>query len=144
MFETVENIDGATIYHGEIHNRIYLSEIDSEKIDAILPKMTELAKQRKYDKILSRVPENAIPHFESNGYMIEAKIPGLYNGKVTGYFLADYLNQNRHQCDKKQLKTIETVKTIAMAANKPNENPHMGIPKDYTVRKLGKNDFPPW
>lgn len=141
MFETVENIDGATIYHGEIHNRVYLSEINSEKIDALLPKMTALAKQKKYDKILSRVPENAINHFESNGYTIEAKIPGLYNGKTAGYFLADYLNKKRHQCDEKQLKTIETVKSIAMAANKPSENPHMRMPGDYTIRKLAADDF---
>lgn len=141
MFETIENIEGATIYHGKIHNRIYLLEINSAKIDVILPKMTELAKQRKYDKILSRVPENAITHFKSNGFTIEAKIPGLYNGKTTGYFLADYLNKNRLQCDKKQLKTIETVKRIAMAANKPNENPQMGIPEGYAIRKLGTADF---
>ncbi|ASV30700.1 putative beta-lysine N-acetyltransferase [Maribacter cobaltidurans] len=141
MFETIENIEGATIYHGEIHNRIYLSEINQEKIDAILPKMTALAKQKKYDKILSRVPENAINKFESNGYTVEAKIPGLYHGKTTGYFLADYLNEGRHQCDEKQLKIIETVKTIAMAANKPNENPHMGIPSNHEVRKLGSKDF---
>lgn len=141
MFETIENFEGATIYHGEIHNRVYLSEINSAKIDAILPKMTELAKQKKYDKILGLVPENAITHFKSNGFTIEAKIPGLYNGKTTGYFLAEYLNKNRLQCDEKQLKTIETVKRIAMAANKPNENPHMGIPKDYTIRKLWKKDF---
>lgn len=141
MFETIESIDGATIYHGEIHNRVYLSEINSGKIDSILPKMKALAKQKKYDKILSRVPEDAINHFKSNGYKVEAKIPGLYNGMTTGYFLADYLSKNRYQCDEKQLKTIETVKTIAMAANKPNENPHMRVPNDYMVRKLDKNDF---
>lgn len=142
MFETIETIDGATIYHGEIHNRVYLSEINSDKIDAILPKMTALAKQKKYDKILSKVPENAINLFESKGYKIEAKIPGLYNGKTTGYFLADYLNKSRYQCDEKQQKTIETVKTIALAAKKPNENPHMRMPSDHLVRKLDKSDFP--
>lgn len=142
MFETVENIEGATIYHGEIHNRIYLSEINQEKIDSILPKMTALAKRKKYDKILSKVPESAINYFESKGYKIEAKIPGLYNGKTAGYFLAEYLNKSRHHCDEKQLKTIETVKTIAMAANKPDENPHMRMPKNYAIRKLNTADFP--
>lgn len=140
-FDTVEQIDGALLQHGVTHNRVYLMQIDQNNWHELIPKMKDLAKEKNYDKILGRVPEEAKKVFQSNGYAVEAKIPGLYNGEKTGYFLADYLGKERGFCSEQELKTIESVKTIALAAHSSPEDAHFKLPNNLYVRKLNKNDL---
>jgi putative beta-lysine N-acetyltransferase len=141
MTETIETIDGALVYHGNMHNRIYFSETTNVDLGILLPKIKDLAKNKRYDKILSRASENRMQVLTSNGYTVEAKIPGLYNGTIDGYFLAEYVNEERHRNDEKSLKTIASVKTIALAANKPETDSHFEMPTDLNIRKLTSTDF---
>lgn len=141
MFETIETIDGALVYHGNMHNRIYFTEANNVDLKVLVPKIKALAKQKKYEKILSRAPESSKKVLQSNGFTVEAKIPGLYNGTIDGYFLADYINTERHVNDEKSRKTIASVKTIALAANKPQTDSHFNIPPNTVIKKLGINDF---
>jgi putative beta-lysine N-acetyltransferase len=140
-FDTLENINGATVHHGETHSRVYLMRAEKENWDALITKMEILAQEKKYDKILGRVPEDGKNVFQSKGYKVEAKIPGLYNGEKTGYFLADYLEEERSHCSEQELKTIESVKTIALAANSSKEDSHFDLPSNLNVRKMNKNDL---
>ncbi|TLP70500.1 putative beta-lysine N-acetyltransferase [Maribacter sp. ACAM166] len=140
-YDTVEQIEGAMLQHGDTHSRLYLMQVEQNNWDELIPKMKDLAKKKSYDKILGRVPEEAIKVFQSNGYEIEAKIPGLYNGEKAGYFLADYLEKERGSCSEQELKTIESVKTIALAANSSLEDAHFELPSNLYVRKLNKNDL---
>ncbi|WP_405384236.1 putative beta-lysine N-acetyltransferase [Maribacter sp. LLG6340-A2] len=142
MFEKIENIEGALVYHGNMHNRIYFTDADNIDLNVFVPKIKALAKQRNYEKILGRAQESAKGLLQSNGFKVEAKIPGLYNGKTDGYFLADFVSEKRHVNDEKSLKTIESVKTIALAANKPQTDAHFSIPANTTIRKLDSDDFP--
>ncbi|TLP82817.1 GNAT family N-acetyltransferase [Maribacter sp. ACAM166] len=141
MLEKIETIDGALVYHGNMHNRIYFSEANKVDLGMLLPKMKDLAKENKYEKILSKAPEGSMGVLKSNGFMVEAKIPGLYNGTIDGYFLADYINKERHTNDEKSLKTIATVKTIALAANKPSTDSHFELPVNLSIEKLSERDF---
>ncbi|WP_419212642.1 GNAT family N-acetyltransferase [Maribacter sp. X9] len=141
MFEKIETIEGALVYHGNMHNRIYFSEAKEVDLGILVPKMKELAKSKKYEKILSKAPERSMDVLTSNGFTVEAKIPGLYNGTIDGYFLADYVNEDRHIKDEKSLKTITSVKTIALAANKPQTDSHFEMAAELTIRKLTPNDF---
>lgn len=142
MFEKIENIEGALVYHGDMHNRIYFTDADNIDLNVFVPKIKALAKQRNYEKILGRAQESAKGLLQSNGFKVEAKIPGLYNGKTDGYFLADFVSEKRHVNDEKSLKTIESVKTIALAANKPQTDAHFSIPANTTIRRLDSDDFP--
>ena len=141
MFETIETIEGALVYHGNIHNRIYFSEAEKGDLDILLPKMKDLAKKQKYEKILSKAPESSMNLLKSNGFKVEAKIPGLYKGTIDGYFLADYVSKERHQNDEKSLKTIASVKAIALAANKPDTDSHFELPAHLEIEKLSSQDF---
>tara|TARA_R110002012_G_scaffold263456_2_gene446402 strand:+ start:41379 stop:42221 length:843 start_codon:yes stop_codon:yes gene_type:complete len=141
MLDTIEELEGSLVQHGETHNRLYVKECPEHNLKAFIPKIKALAQQNKYDKILGKIPENAISFFETNGYKIEAKIPGLYHGEINGYFLADYLNKNRSYKDERALKTIESVKTIAQAAKSTAEEGFMKLPSRYEVRTLGKKDL---
>ena len=142
MFETIENIDGALVYHGNMHNRIYFSEAENINLDNLLQKMKDLAKKKRYEKILGKASEKGLKVLKSQGFILEAKIPGLYNGSVDGYFLADYTNEKRHVNDEKIMKTIATVKTIAEAANKPNTDSHFLLPENLDIKELSSADFP--
>ena len=142
MFETIENIDGALVYHGNMHNRIYFSEAENVNLDNLLQKMKDLAKKKRYEKILGKASEKGLNVLKSQGFIVEAKIPGLYNGSVDGYFLADYTNEKRHVNDEKIMKTIATVKTIAEAANKPNTDSHFLMPENLDIKELSSADFP--
>ncbi|MDO1512239.1 putative beta-lysine N-acetyltransferase [Maribacter confluentis] len=142
MFEKIENIEGALVYHGNMHNRIYFTDADNTDLNTFVPKIKALAKQRNYEKILGRAPESARGVLQSNGFTVEAKIPGLYNGSIDGYFLADYVKKERHINDEKSRKTIDSVKTIAFAASKPQTDPHFSIPSKTTIRELDAKDFP--
>ncbi|MFT5890432.1 MAG: putative beta-lysine N-acetyltransferase [Dokdonia sp.] len=142
MYDTLEKINGALLHHGKTHNRLYLMQAERNNWDSLIPKMKSLAQEKSYNKILGLIPEEAIEVFQSNGYQIEAKIPRLYNGEITGYFLADYLNTERGHCNEQELKTIQSVKTIAVAANSSQEDSYMALTQNLEVRKLNRNDFP--
>lgn len=143
MFDTLEKIEDAMVQHGDIHKRVYLMQARQNNWNSLIPKMKSLAKEKSYNKILSRVPEEAIDVFCSNGYKVEAKIPGLYNGRTTGYFLAVYLDEERSHCDDKELKTIESVKTIAKAANSSMEDAYFELPSNLRVFKLERKEVGP-
>lgn len=140
-FDTVQQIEGAILHHGEMHNRVYLMRSEQNNWDSLALKMKDLAREKNYGKILGRVPEEAKKIFQSNGYQVEAEIPGMYNGEKTGYFLADYLEKERSYCSEKELKTIESVKSIALAANSTSEDSYFALPSSLNVRKLTKNDL---
>lgn len=142
MYDTLEKINGAILHHGKTHNRLYLMQAEQNNWDSLIPKMKNLAKEKSYEKILGLIPEEAIGVFQSNGYQVEAKIPRLYNGEITGYFLADYLNVKRGHCNRRAKKTIQSVKTIALAANSSQEDSYFALTQNLEVRKLNQNDFP--
>ncbi|APQ16818.1 putative beta-lysine N-acetyltransferase [Maribacter hydrothermalis] len=141
MFEIIENIGGALVYHGNMHKRIYFSENDNVDLDKLLLKMKDLAKKKQYEKILGKASEKGVNVLRSKGFTVEAKIPGLYNGTIDGYFLAEYTNEERHSNDERISKTIATVKTIAKAANKANSDSHFQMPDELTINKLSTVDF---
>ncbi len=141
MFEKIEKIEGALVYHGNMHNRIYFPEENLVDLGSLLPKMKNLAKTKNYEKILSKAPESSMNIFKANGYEVEAKIPGLYNGTIDGYFLAEYVRKERRQKDEKSAKTIASVKKIALAANKPKTDSQLLMPSNLKIRKLTEKDF---
>lgn len=142
LFDTVEKVEGAVLHHGNAHNRVYLMEAERQgNWTSIIPKMKSLAEKNQYNKIVSRVPEDAKQIFQSNGHTVEAKIPGLYNGERTGYFLVDYIENERSYCTEQELKTRESVKAIALAAKGSPEDAYFKLPNKLNVRKLDKKDF---
>lgn len=141
MYDKTEKIDGALIHHEKRDSRLSLTQTYGSNWDSLLPKVKKMAHERNYDKIVGRVPEDAIQAFQSYGYHIEAKIPGLYNGTTTGYFLADYLNKDRMLCDETQLKKSESIKAIARAAHGSEKNANERLPGDTYIKALKKSDI---
>ncbi|SDM55003.1 putative beta-lysine N-acetyltransferase [Kriegella aquimaris] len=141
MFDTIERIEGGLVHHGKGNKRVYLLEADHGNWNQLISSMKNLAQQRKYDKIVSRVPEAGIASFQSKGYQVEAKIPGLYNGVSTGYFVADFLNKERSNCAEQKLKMIQSVKTIALAAANTAHNSFMALPDALEIHQLRSEEL---
>ena len=141
MYDTLEEINGAILHHGKNHNRVYLMQTEQNDWNSLIPELESIAREKSYDKILGRLPEEGKEVFQLNGYQVEAEIPGLYNGEKPGYFLADYLNEERSYCSKQDLLTIESVKSIALAANTTAEDSYFDLPRKLHVKQLTENDL---
>lgn len=141
MFDTIERIEGGLVHHGNSNKRVYLLEADHGNWNVLIDGMKNLARKRKYDKIVSRVPEAGIASFQSEGYQVEAKIPGLYNGVTTGYFVADFLNKERSNCAEQKLKMIQSVKKIALAAANTSHNSFMALPDALEIHQLRSEEL---
>lgn len=140
MYDTIEKINGATLLHGQTHDRVYLMQSEEDNWDTVINKIKSIADEKGYSKILGRIPEDAKALFQSKGYTIEAEIPGMFNGHQPGFFISDFPNRERATCDDHKLRTLQSVKTIAFAARKASED--FQLPTQYTIRELDQTDIP--
>ncbi|NLZ29399.1 MAG: putative beta-lysine N-acetyltransferase [Methanomicrobiales archaeon] len=78
------------IHHGPYNDRIFLYQLDLADLPGITDRLLELAKDRGYPRIFARIPAPAHDHFVACGYTPGACLPGLFRGKVDGYYMARY------------------------------------------------------
>lgn len=90
--DVVTMLGKSMIHHGPYNDRIYLFRLSPEDIPGITGRLHAFAKSRNYSRIFARIPATARDHFISSGYMPGACIPGLYQGEVDGYYMANYRN----------------------------------------------------
>lgn len=92
-FETIGK--NTIIQHGDLNKRIYLIKLDQQDIDDIIPLLNTLAREQSYTKIFCKVPGWAAPVFNADGFVMEAFIPGFYEGKESVCFMSKFLNSDR-------------------------------------------------
>lgn len=96
MEDRVETIGtGSVIQHGKFNDRIYLMKLEKEDCPSILEVLRNLAGEEKYTKIFGKVPASAAPLFFSDGYMMEAFIPGFFQRREAAFFVSKYLDSDR-------------------------------------------------
>jgi putative beta-lysine N-acetyltransferase len=95
--DTIETIDGALVQHGPHNDRIYLMQLHTADPYRIAAALDVLGRREGYGKIFAKIPAPAWPAFESAGYVREAEVPGFYNGRTSGYFIAKYLRAERRR-----------------------------------------------
>lgn len=86
---------GTIIQHGKLNDRIYLIKLDKNDIPGVLEHIHNLAMNESYGKIFCKVPGSAAPIFVSQGFIIEAIIPGYYNLNEDAFFVSKFLNSDR-------------------------------------------------
>lgn len=135
MQDRIEHIGKkSVIQHGEHNNRVYLIHLHSEDFPEIIERINLLARENHYTKLFCKVPAWAAPEFFSNGFVLEAHIPGFFQGREDLFFMSKFLNSDRllgieHQ----QLEAFsnvlrETVRSTAEPA----------LPDDsYSMGRLG-------
>jgi putative beta-lysine N-acetyltransferase len=95
MPDAVEYIDGSLVQHGSFNNRIYLMHLNTADIEGLIATLENLAHQNGYGKIFAKVPARAWPVFKSSEYLKEAVVPGFFNGRTHGFFIAKYFSVSR-------------------------------------------------
>ncbi len=103
MSDPIETIGRSVIQHGKFNDRVYLMKLDPTDLPEILNRLNELAEQHHYSKIFAKVPKSAQPHFEAQGYGVEAQIPRFYDNRDDVLFFGKYFTAARAQEQKPEL-----------------------------------------
>ncbi|MGI6023593.1 MAG: putative beta-lysine N-acetyltransferase [Methanoculleus sp.] len=90
--DTITKLGRSLIHHGPYNDRIFLYHLDLADLPGITDRLLALAKDRGYPRIFARIPAPAHDHFVACGYTPGARLPGLFRGKVDGYYMARYID----------------------------------------------------
>ncbi len=135
--DTIEPCGHSLIQHGKESNRIYLMKYsEQDSAPELIECLEKMAQQKGYSKIFVKVPESKADGFINAGYVLEAKIPGFFSGKVAGCFLALYLDPGRAKLTKDESEKIDQILSIC-EQKKPAVLPET----DFEFRALGKDDL---
>jgi putative beta-lysine N-acetyltransferase len=93
--DTIETLHGSLIQHGPHNNRIYVMHLNTTDVPGLLASLDALARQKGYGKIFAKIPAPVRPLFSAAGYVEEAMVPNLFNGRTNGFFMAKYVLAER-------------------------------------------------
>jgi putative beta-lysine N-acetyltransferase len=91
----MERLGRSLVQHGPASDRVYLMKLAWEDFPRIVKQLRELANRHRYTKVFAKVPAGARGEFEADGYRVEARVPGFYNGEADGLFMACYRHPDR-------------------------------------------------
>lgn len=138
MIDVIEKVGDSIIQHGKLNDRIYLMKLSVSDLPDIINELNDLATIEDYSKIFAKVPESAMDEFETDGYMVEAHIPGFFNGKENAYFMSKYFSGQRwHSYSEEQLDQI-----VIDAKSRSSSKPPGSIPEEYRFKVLDESDVP--
>jgi lysine 2,3-aminomutase len=106
MQDKIEKIGKSIVQHGKINDRIYLMKFDPDDASAIIPELNKLVSNFGYSKIFAKIPTDAFPYFVEEGYKIEAFIPRFYSHKTDCLFASKFLNKDRMNYDRAELRVF--------------------------------------
>ncbi len=95
-YDSIEKYgNGSLLHHGKHNNRVYLMYLHPADIKGISKHISDIARTYRYTKICCKIPAWAAPYFLSEGYFIEAHIPGYYQNNEAVFFMSKFLNSDR-------------------------------------------------
>jgi len=95
MFDIITRIGRSLVQHGPLNDRIYVMRLSIQDMPDVTHRLYDMARANKYSKIFVKVPAFALDTFMSAGYVVEAYVPGFFDGYESGYFMAKYLDGAR-------------------------------------------------
>lgn len=97
MYDKISKVQKSIIQHGPLSQRIYLMKFGGGSIPKTIGKLDQLCKKNNYSKIIAKIPKENVPVFKDSGYILEASIPGFYNGTDDVAFLSKYFTKERQR-----------------------------------------------
>lgn len=138
MIDKVEKLRNSLVHHGTLNKRIYLLRLAPKDMYYLPDQLEELATEKKYTKIIAKVPLWAEMAFTEAGYCKEAFIPNFYNGKTGVYFMSKFLlTERRIVKSPKQ----DLAKDILRRAKKASAK-EVTLPEEMQMRPLDQSDAP--
>ncbi|SDB59607.1 beta-lysine acetyltransferase [Desulfonatronum thiosulfatophilum] len=108
--DSLEHIGNSLVQHGPLNERAYLMHLAPREETTVLSRLETLARENGYTKIFAKVPENVASRFTRAGYVAEAHVPGLFNGREGGVFMGRYFaDWRKHPCNLDELRTVLAV-----------------------------------
>jgi putative beta-lysine N-acetyltransferase len=138
MFDKIETLGKSTVQHGPNNDRVYLMKLHPDDKDSIVEQLDNLAILKRYTKISAKVPAWAEPVFRDREYRLEARVPGLFNGREDGCFMAYFFGARRPFQSREEQERIEEIKRKAGA---PYDMSGARLPEGYTLRVLDAPDL---
>jgi len=130
MNDSIETFGRSVIQHGPVNDRIYLMKLNPADLPEIITSINSLAVLHNYSKAFIKLPAGEKDQFEKDGYRVEAKIPGLFNGTEDGLFMANYFHADRLLDD-----DADRIKKVLDTACLKAEQQHpVRLPADCTCR----------
>jgi len=93
--DSMIRMTGALLQHGPSSDRVYLMKLASPDVPRIIRFMEQLASTNGYSKLFAKVPGQAEGWFRAQGFKVEARVPGMFNGEQDGCFMAKYPKRER-------------------------------------------------
>lgn len=126
------------IQHGPLNDRVYLMKLGLDSPKSILDWVEELASKHDYSKICAKVPASANEAFARRGYMVEAFVPGFFNGREDCYFFARYLDPRRREIPDATI--MEDVLETALSRSQGCQS--CTPPRGFKIRPAKTKDAP--
>lgn len=95
MRDAITKLGQTVIQHGPHNDRIYVMKLSARDMPHIVHKLYEMALANSYSKIFVKAPAYALDAFVRAGYVVEAYVPGYFNGRIGAYFMAKYVDGKR-------------------------------------------------
>ena len=136
--DQIEQFGSSQIQHGPANDRAYLMKLAREDFPQIIGYVNGLAVLHGYSKVFAKVPAYAQQRFEKDGYRVEAAIPGFYDQREKGVFMARYFHPDRlvdHSADRVQ----EVLEAARSKASPPQPT---ALPEDCECRLATPADGP--
>ena len=135
MGDALITFQGSLIQHGPENDRVYLMRMSLEPAPGLVEFLEHLAFRGEYSKIVARIPASAWELFRSHRYQVEARVPGMYQGRVEGYLVSQFRDPDRRKEDRAELLT--EVRRTALA--QPRGKIPL-LPPDYTIGRADSED----
>jgi putative beta-lysine N-acetyltransferase len=127
---------GSFVQHGKLNNRVYLMKLKKPDFPKILPYIENLIRSYSYTKVFCKVPYWAVPILISEGFIIEAQIPGFYDEKDDVFFMSKFLDNERFS--NKENEQLELLAQELIASDKNVEKTFSS--DGFSSAKLKKDD----
>lgn len=133
--DRIEQLDGATVQHGRLNNRIYVMHPGKADARRLPEKLKRLAEKNGYTKLFAKIPESSAPAFLDQGYIREAVIPGFFKGKEKAFFLGRFLDPDRRKAA--HCEEIERIIALALGSR---EKKTAVLPENVSIRQCSEQD----
>lgn len=134
--DLIEKFGKSMIQHGKINDRAYLMKIEETDSAKIVDFAVSLAKTKGYSKIFAKSPSCARSIFIDNGFVEEARIPQLFQGREDIFFLSKFFSAER----KKEKHPELVTQVLKKAEESVTPSVQADLPPGFSSQKMGKFD----
>ncbi len=133
--DSLIRMTGALLQHGPASDRVYLMKLASPDVPRIIRFMEQLASANGYSKLFAKVPGQAEGWFRAQGFKVEARVPGMFNGSQDGCFMAKYPKRERSVISRPSL-----VQKVLSTARERSEGGGRSLPEGWKVEAMRPED----